>query len=164
MVPGMRTVLDASARVRFRQMEASDLDAMSVLLGDPAVMAFYPAVKSRGEVRSWIEWSQRNYVDHGHGLWVIETHAGEFVGDCGLTWQHVNRRSVLEVGYHVLTNQQGQGYASEAAGACRDFARDALRASQLVAISHPANVASRRVAEKIGIQHIEDDHDGAIPV
>lgn len=44
---------------------------------------------SRGP-RDWIEWNCRNYAEHGFGLWVLETHAGEFVGDCGLTMQEVD--------------------------------------------------------------------------
>ena len=39
---------------------------------------------SRGP-KGWIEWSCRNYIEHGFGLWVIETHAGDIVGGCGLT-------------------------------------------------------------------------------
>lgn len=161
-VPWM--IPDTRARLQFREMTASDLDIMTTLLGDPAVMAFYPAAKSQSEVTRWIEWNQHNYAEHGYGLWIIETHEGEFVGDCGLTWQQVNGRPMLEVGYHVCADHQGKGYASEAAAACRDFARDELHASQLVAIIHPDNVASRRVAEKIGMQHLEDDHNGSIPL
>lgn len=143
-------------RLRFREMTHDDLDAMAALLGDPEVMTYYPAPKTRQEALAWIDWNQRNYAEHGHGLWVIETHAGEFVGDCGLTWQPVNESAKLEVGYHVRRDRQGQGYATEAAGACRDFARDVLGATELVAIIHPANVASRRIAEKIGMRHVDD--------
>ena len=46
---------------------------------------------------------------------------------------------------------QGQGYATEAAAACRDFARDVLGARRLTAIIHPDNRPSQRVAEKIGL-------------
>lgn len=68
----------------------------------------------------------------------------------------------LEVGYHVRGVSQGRGYASEAAAACRDFARDFLRSSELVANIHPGNAASRRVAQKIGMHHIEDHLSGSI--
>ncbi len=71
---------------------------------------------------------------------------------------------MLEVGYHVLPRLWGQELASEAAAACRDFARDQLGAKQLVAILHPKNTASRRVAEKIGMRHVADDHGGQIAV
>jgi len=138
-------------------MTPADLDHVAALLGDPRVMAYYPAPKSREEASGWIAWSERNYAKHGYGLWVIQTHAGEFVGDCGLTWQSVNGARRLEVGYHVRAEMQGRGLATEAAIGCRDFARDRLRAAELVAIIHPENTASRRVAEKLGMTHLEDD-------
>ena len=137
---------------------------MSALLGDPVVMAFYPAPKSREEAGQWISWNEANYAEHGYGLWIVETHDGEFLGDCGLTWQEVNGRLELEVGYHMRTDVQGRGYASEAAAACKDLARDVLHVQQLVAIIHPDNAASLRVAEKIGMQRIEEECGGALAV
>jgi RimJ/RimL family protein N-acetyltransferase len=152
-----------TARVRFRPMTDDDLDSMADLLGDPVVMAYYPAPKTREEAQAWIEWNQRNYDEHGYGLWVIETHDGEFLGDCGLTWQEVNGRRELEVGYHVRADRQGQGLATEAAAACRDYARSAVGAAHLVAIIHPDNVPSQRVAEKLGLRFEETDPIGAEP-
>lgn len=142
-------------------MAADDLEDMAALLGDPAVMAFYPAPKSRDESQRWIDWTLRNYAEHGYGLWVIETLDGEFVGDCGLTWQTVNGTPRLEVGYHVRAELHGRGYATEAATACRDFAHDELGAAELVAIIHPDNVASRRVAEKLGMTRIDVERGDA---
>ncbi|AWB87629.1 GNAT family N-acetyltransferase [Mycetocola zhujimingii] len=153
-----------TARLRFRPMTDSDLDAMAALLGDPDVMRFYPAPKSRTEAAAWIDWNQQNYTDYGHGLWIIETIDGEFVGDCGLTWQDVNGVAKLEVGYHVRSALHGQGLATEAAAACRDFAREHTDAAELVAIVHPDNDASSRVAEKIGMHRVADDHGGNLAV
>lgn len=138
-------------------MAPPDLPAMADLLGDPEVMRFYPAPKTREQAASWIDWNQRNYAEYGHGLWIIETISGEFVGDCGLTWQDVNGTRRLEVGYHVLPHWQGQGLATEAAAACRDFARDRLGAEELIAIVHPENRASTRVAAKIGMDRENKD-------
>lgn len=138
-------------------MTVADLDDMASLLGDPDVMTYYPAPKTREQAADWIAWNLKNYAEHGYGLWIIETHAGEFIGDCGLTWQSVNGRPRLEVGYHVRAAAQGRGYATEAAAACRDFARSVLGAPELVAIIDPRNGPSRRVAEKIGLRHVEDD-------
>lgn len=149
-----------TARLRFREMSAADLDRVAALLGDPKVMRFYPAPKSREDAARWIEWSRRNYREHGFGLWLVETTGGEFVGDCGLTWQSVNGAPELEVGYHVRSELHGRGYATEAAAACRDLARRKALADRLVAIIHPDNTASRRVAEKIGLRYFTDDHSG----
>jgi RimJ/RimL family protein N-acetyltransferase len=153
-----------TTRLRFREMSQADLDDMADLLGDPKVMEFYTAPKSRDDAARWIAWNQDNYATHGFGLWIVETHAGQFVGDCGLTWQDVNGVPMLEVGYHVRATCHGQGYATEAAAACRDFARTELGAAELVAIVHPDNIASERVAQKIGMTRRADDHGGPIAV
>lgn len=57
----------------------------------------------------------------------------------------------VEVGYHLRTATQGHGYATEAAAACRDHARYRLGVDRLVAIIHPDNTPSQRVAERIGL-------------
>lgn len=154
----------SSKRLRFREMTPDDLDDMAALLGDAEVMRFYAAPKTREEALAWINWNTANYAEYGYGLWVIETLDGQFVGDCGLTWQKVNGVAKLEVGYHVRAELQRRGFATEAAEACRDFAREHTREEDLVAIIHPDNIASRRVAEKIGMQRVPDALGGAIPV
>lgn len=142
-------------------MSDADLDPMAAMLGDLEVMRFYPRPRTRDEAQAWIDWSRRHYVEHGFGLWVLETHDGEFVGDCGLTWQQVGGVRRLEVGYHVVRARQRLGYATEAAQACVEFALDPggpIAAAEVIAIINPANTPSRRVAERIGLrleQHSE---------
>ena len=141
-----------SARLVFREMTLDDLDDMAKLLGDPEVMTYYPRPKTRAEATQWIEWNAGLYRTHGYGLWLLTGADGGFVGDCGLTPQVVDGVTELEVGYHVSRARQGQGYATEAAAASRDFARDVLGARRLIAIIHPDNRPSQRVAEKIGLR------------
>jgi len=141
-----------TVRLSFREMAAGDLDEMATLLGDPEVMAYYDHPKSRDQALGWIEWNQGLYRDCGFGLWLIELRgSAEFVGDCGLTPQEVDGLVEIEVGYHVRRTLQRRGYATEAAAACRDHARDALGLRRLIALIDPANRASQRVAEKIGL-------------
>ncbi|ROR83035.1 Protein N-acetyltransferase, RimJ/RimL family [Plantibacter flavus] len=150
--------------LRFRRMTQADLDEMAKLLGNPAVMEFYPSPKTREQAAAWIAWNEDNYAQHGLGLWIIETRDGDFVGDCGLTWQRVNGELKLEVGYHVSPAWQGRGFATEAAAASRDFALEHTDSLELVAIVHPDNRASSRVAEKIGMRRVDDDRgaDGSV--
>jgi RimJ/RimL family protein N-acetyltransferase len=138
-------------------MTDDDLDAVADLLGDPEVMAYYPAPKTRGESAEWITRMRERYTRDGHGLWVVETHDGAFVGDCGLTWQSVNEAPVLEVGYHVRRDLQRRGYATEAARACVALVAEEFAPVLLTAIIHPDNAASRGVAENLGMTHIADD-------
>jgi RimJ/RimL family protein N-acetyltransferase len=155
-----------TARLAFHQMGDDDLDDMAALLGDPAVMRYYPRPKDRAEAQGWIDWNQRLYREHGFGLWVLTLRAtGEFVGDCGLTPQLIEGVTDIEVGYHVRPELQGQGLAAEAAAACRDLARDVLGVERLIAIPHPDNRPSQRVAEKIGLAHERDAVDrNGLPV
>jgi RimJ/RimL family protein N-acetyltransferase len=150
-----------TARLAFREMTPHDLDHMAALLSDPDVMRHYPHPKSREEASAWIAWSRRLYREHGFGLWLLTLRdTGEFVGDCGLTPQQVDGSTEIEVGYHVRTAFQGRGLATEAASACRDFARDVLKAERLIAIIDPHNRPSQRVAEKLGlvVERTSDNH------
>jgi len=96
---------------------------------------------SRGPA-GWVQWSRRNYTEHGFGLWIIETHSGEFVGDCGLTMQEVKGEWLVEDGWHVRSTLRRQGYAAEAAAAVRVAAAEA-GVDHLIAIIRPDNVASQ---------------------
>jgi RimJ/RimL family protein N-acetyltransferase len=152
-------------RLLFREMTIDDLDEMAALLGDPEVMRYYPRPKDRAEALAWITWNQGLYQREGYGLWIIALReTGEFVGDCGLTPQEVDGTVDVEVGYHVRADLQGRGYATEAATACRDHARTALGVRRLIAIIHPANRPSQRVAGKIGLAYERDTVHGAGPV
>jgi RimJ/RimL family protein N-acetyltransferase len=142
----------STARLLLREMTVDDIDDMAALLGDPVVMRYYPRPKTRAEAGDWIEWNRRLYRERGFGLWIVYTRdTQEFVGDCGLTPQRVDGVEELEIGYHVRADLQRQGFATEAAGACRDHAREAVGADRLIAIINPANIASQRVAVKLGM-------------
>ena len=148
-----RMVVLTTERLVLREMTGADLDHIAALFGDEEVMRYYPKPMTRDESRSWVEWNQRLYRSQGFGLWaMVLRDTGEFAGDCGLTPQYVDGIKEIEVGYHVCTSLQGNGYATEAAAAARDFARDVLFLSRLIAIINPANVPSQRVAGKIGLK------------
>lgn len=135
----------------FRQMTDDELDEMTVVLGAPDPARPNRRSRTRDDAARWIAWNKRNYAELGHGLWVVETHDGQFVGDCGLTIQDVEGEHFVEVGYHVHLALRGRGFATEAAAAVRDTARDAA-IPHLVAIIRPENLPSQRVAQKIGLR------------
>lgn len=63
----------------------------------------------------------------------------------------------------MRTDLQGNGYATEAATACRDHARYDCGVHRLIAIIDSANVPSQRVAEKIGLGYERDAEYGGAP-
>lgn len=150
----MRSVLPApTTRLRFREMAAADLDDVEAVLSAPDPIRPDRRQRTRADAERWIAWNRRNYAEHGFGLWVVEAHDGQFVGDCGLTVQDIEGEAFIEVGYHVHLDLRGQGLATEAALSVREAAR-AAGVPYVVAIVRPENLPSQRVAAKIGL-HLE---------
>ena len=141
---------EPSVRLRFRRMRMTDLDDMTAVLSasDP-VRPDHPR-RTRDDAVRWIEWQERNYAEHDFGLWVVETHDGTFVGDCGLTVQDIEGTPHVEVGYHVVPALRRQGHATEAARSVRDCA-PANGVEHLVALIRPENTPSQAVARNLGM-------------
>ncbi len=141
-----------TSRLILRQFLPADADALARVLSDPETMRFYPAPYDRVGVENWIARNLRRYANDGHGLWAMILKAtGELIGDCGLTVQEVDGSTEIEVGYHVLRDLWGQGLATEAARACRDYGFACLPVERIISLIRPENLPSRRVAEKNGM-------------
>ncbi len=76
----------------------------------------------------------------------------ELIGDCGITCQQVAGEHFYEIGYHLRRDLWGQGLATEAAIACRDWGFEQLKTERLISLVRPENRASRRVAERMGMK------------
>jgi len=141
-----------TSRLILRQFLPADADALALVLSDPETMRFYPAPYDRAGVENWIARNLRRYTDDGHGLWAMVLKAtGELIGDCGLTVQEVDGSTEIEVGYHVRRDLWGQGLATEAARACRDYGFARLPVERIISLIRPENLPSCRVAEKNGM-------------
>ncbi|MHC5597906.1 MAG: GNAT family N-acetyltransferase [Nostoc sp.] len=144
-------------RLLLREMSLSDLDALLLVLGDAESMRYYPKPFDREMVEKWIDRHCRSYAQHGLGLWAMVLKAtGEVIGDCGLVWQEVEGHQELEIGYHVRRDQQMQGYATEAAYTCQDYAFNVLGRHRVISLIRPENIPSRRVAEKNGLKIVRE--------
>jgi [ribosomal protein S5]-alanine N-acetyltransferase len=139
-------------RLSLREFEPEDVDALAMILSDPETMRYYPAPFDRAGVADWIQRNRIRYASDGYGLWaMILNSTNELIGDCGLVRQSVDGVDEVEIGYHMRRDLWGQGYASEAARACRDYGFANLGVIRLISLIRPENLASRRVAEKNGM-------------
>jgi len=75
----------------------------------------------------------------------------ELIGQCGLLLQNIDGVEELEIGYHVLPEHWGKGYAIEAARTWKDYAFKNRISPSLISMIHVDNKASRKVAEKNGM-------------
>lgn len=145
-------------RLRLRLMQADDLMALLAIFGDPQVMAAFDVpVFDDEQMRQWLQRNLDHQAQYGYGLFaVIHKESGTLIGDCGLEVMTINGREAAELGYDFRSDYWNQGYATEAAAAVRDYAFNNLHLPQFISLIRMGNEASRRVAEKIGMQLVEE--------
>ena len=140
-------------RMRLRPVTVDDAELMLAIWNDPA---FIRNVSDRGirtveQAREAIEGgAQKLFQDYGYGPYCMSLKTdGAMIGICGLF-----KRENLEdpdIGFGVLPDYCGKGYASEAAVAVVAYARNELGLDILTAIVSPTNTPSIGLIEKLGL-------------
>lgn len=139
-------------RLLLREMTPADRPALCRILQDSEVMYAYNGPFSDEEVDEWLERQLARYRQYGYGLWAVVLKAtGEMIGQCGLTLQQWNGREMLEAGYLFQRSHWHQGYATEAAGACMDYAFGTLNSPLICSIIRNNNLPSQQVALRNGM-------------
>jgi ribosomal-protein-alanine N-acetyltransferase len=138
-------------------MMAGDVAPLLGVFADPVVMASFGVNPfARPQMEHWVARNLEHQDRHGYGLYsVIRQSDGLLIGDCGLEVQDDGSGDV-ELGYDLRSDCWGQGYATETALAVRDRAFGPLALPRLISLIRQGNDRSRRVAEKIGMQHEAD--------
>ena len=146
------TAILETRRLRLREFHPDDLDELAAMVADEEQMRFYPGPRTRDEAHAWIGRNLSLYEEHGFGFWLIESRpASEFLGYCGSRPLVLDGAPATEIGWHTKKTSWNQGIATEAAAGVRDLAFAHFAQTRLVALIHPDHLASRRVAEKIGM-------------
>ena len=140
-------------RLRLREFRDDDLDVLAAMVGDAEQMTFYPRPKTRVQAAAWIRRNLGLYATHGFGTWLIEALPGSrFAGYCGIRPLELEQVREIEIGWHVHKHFWNQGVATEAAALVCDAGATRFGVSRLIALVHPDHIASRRVAEKVGMR------------
>lgn len=138
------------------------------MVADADQMRFYPRPRTRADALAWIGRNLALYEQHGFGFWLIESvGTSAFLGYCGIRPVRLEGVAETEIGWHTTKSSWNQGLATEAAAAARDAAFERFAVPRLVAIVHPDHLASRRVAEKIGMVEgettvVDDDYPAVL--
>ena len=119
-------------------------------------MYAYEGALDDEEVQKWLDRQLSRYQKWGFGLWaVILKETQEMIGQWGLTMQPWKEEEVLEIGYLFQRDFWHQGYAIEAAKACKDYAFEILDVKEVYSIIRDTNTASKRVAIRNGMSKID---------
>lgn len=148
----MKKILETK-RLYLREMEQSDYSGLCKILQDEKVMYAYEHAFSDEEVQAWLDKQLRRYIEDGFGLWaVILKETDEMIGQCGISMQDCGGKQVPEVGYLFQRKFWHQGYATEAAIACKEYAFDTLNIEEVYTIIRDINIASQKVAVRNGME------------
>ncbi|MEO5972917.1 MAG: GNAT family N-acetyltransferase [Sphingomicrobium sp.] len=143
-------------RLILRDFTHADLDAHAATLAEPEVMHHLSGEPlSREDSFRRLLLAVGQWPVLGIGMWAVERKAdGRVVGHCGFfDMEREMEPSLLgepEMGWIFDTSVHGQGVALEACRAALAWAEETLDAASFPAIIAPDNIASIKLAEKLG--------------
>jgi len=146
----MNEVTLESERLLLRWLREADFDQFARMCRDPEVMRFLG-----GEVTTDIDvWRQMasimgHWYFRGHGIWAVEEKStGNLIGRIGfiypIGWP------AFELGWTLARESWGKGYANEGAQRALQYAFTEMGRDHVISLIAPANVASARVAQRLG--------------
>lgn len=142
-------------RLALREFHAGDADNLYLLNSDPRVMRYIGdgSLATRKSVAAAIASATDYYRNYpGLGVWPAEERAsGGFIGWFCL--KYVPKTVEVELGYRLLVEAWGRGYATEGASALLRYGFDELGLYRIIGLTHADNAASQRVLQKAGLSN-----------
>jgi len=137
-----------TARLHCERFTLDDVPELALLDADPAVqVTVFGKTYTLEETQQRTERRVRLWAENGYGDYVVRLHDGTFIGTAGLFPSSLP--GAIAVGYTLLPEHWGQGYATELATSLAALAEQ-LEPTDVVAVVLETNTASRRVLEKAG--------------
>ena len=149
----MKTIYIETERLILRSWEESDKTVFAGMNRNGNVMRYFPALLSVEESNAFADRIKAEFEETGFGLYAVEIKAtGEFIGYVGF-----HRFSFdapfspgWEIGWRISDRHWHNGYATEAAAACIDYAR---RRGQCPPSPAVPNTPSENVMKRIGMRY-----------
>ncbi len=145
-IPVIRT-----ERLRLTAFDDRHFEAYASMLADPDSTRFVGDGEPLDRMNAWRSMAMLlgHWALRGYGMWAVElAETGEFIGRVGL--HRPEGWPDLELGWMLMANRRGHGYATESARAARDFAFESVGAERLVSLIRSNNRAAERVARRLG--------------
>ncbi|MGB9428873.1 MAG: GNAT family N-acetyltransferase [Gammaproteobacteria bacterium] len=149
-------------RLRVRPWRANDRPVFERFVADAEMMRYINGGRGwdTGRIDAWLARQTHNLARHGCCMGAVvlkETSAVAGVGGI----QPLEKTGVFEIGWWIWKDYWNRGLATEMAWGFVGHAFGVMKLPQVVAIVDPPNLASIRVAEKLGMQYcgIRNAHD-----
>lgn len=145
----------ATERLTLRPITEDDAPLILGVMNEPDFIRFVsdrglrtPADAARYIAEKILPGIQRD----GFGMCVVRLKkSGTPIGTCGLFKRQ--QTDVVEIGFGLLSEFWGKGFAHEAATAIMAYGRDVLKLTKIIGVTHPENVSSIKLLEKLGMRY-----------
>lgn len=157
-----RSVDLMTERLVLCRWSVADADSLAQLCADERVMHYFPKTLFREEAEAFLGRIMEEFGRRGYGLWQVRRRVDDrFLGFVGLhdfTFPSLGMQGT-EIGWRLLPEAWGKGYATEAAAAVLEHARAVLRIETIYSFTAVANTPSQRVMQRLAMERIgEFDH------
>lgn len=151
-----------TTRLILRDWQEEDIPHFARLNSDDKVMEYFLKKLSYQEMIDLYQMIQEEFMRYGFGAYAVEEKgSGVFIGFAGLhnvTFE-ADFTPAIEILWRLLPEFWGKGYATEAAIACLNYAKDELKLKEIVSFTSLPNKRSEHVMQKIGMTRIKEfDH------
>ena len=142
-------------RLILREFQLEDSSQLAPILANPQVMKFSPTgILSVEQTLIKVNSLINSYKKHGWGKWaIIHKEGHKLIGYCGLAVEQVDNVNEPEIGYRLAPEFWGKGLATEAASAAVQQGFEKFKLPYILGIVDPANTASLKVLEKLGMRY-----------
>ncbi len=157
----MSAYLFTTPRLGFRRWQASDLEAFTAINSDPVVMHFFQRPLTKEDTLAMMERMECLYEEKEFCYFAVDIlESRALLGTIGLGWKtfEADFTPTVDLGYRIGKTWWNQGFSTEGAAACLDYARQ-LQIPKVVSMASIGNLASIQIMKKIGMQYWKDfDH------
>ncbi|MDO6589104.1 N-acetyltransferase [Loktanella sp. D2R18] len=142
-------------RLRLEPFAPAHADALFAMNSDPDVMRFLGGVQTREQTEEGIAKVQARWATLGYGWWaVFLKDTDTIIGAACLQNLAHKDDAPLEIGWRLMTQYHGKGYATEAGQAAMDFGFNQIGVPYICAVAIPENAASQRVMKRLGMRYV----------
>lgn len=154
-------------RLILRDWKENDLELFRALNADDKVMEYFPNTLAKEETDNFYHLIKQEIKDSGYGLYAAEVKAtGEFIGLIGLhkaTFE-ADFTPCIEVGWRLKKEAWGNGYATEGAKACIQYAFMELGVKEVYSFTATINHRSENVMKKAGMKYVKNFNHPKLPL
>ena len=126
---------------------------------DKSVMKYFPKLLTEKQTLEFILLHQKQYTEKGYCYFAVDLiDSGKFIGFIGLGFHSYKSKytPAIDIGWRLNKNAWGNGYATEGAKKCLEYAFEQLNIDRIISICPEINRNSENVMKKIGMKKLGD--------